>query len=291
MNKLGIIHWIVIVGCGLSACVNAAAEPVAPMVVSYLKLKDYDAHYNYRYQLIAQALEITRAEFGAYQIEPYKSQTSSSRYAQLLSEGEQLNLLWASPGTPTAKGDAIVIPIDIVKGLLGYRVCLINRDVYANLNFINDLPSFEQIKVGQAQWPDRAVYEFNHIAKVDSPSFSNLFKMLAAKRFDCIPLGIDEIERVYQDKKLQYPFLAIDSHLLIYYHYPVYFHVSKKHPALAERLSVGLKKMQRNGDFDRLFSRFHAENLARLELQKRRLLCLASPYPHASNQCIRPPAF
>ncbi len=286
MTKLGINLLLVFT----VYCLSAFSQAAAPMVVSYLKLEDFDAHYNYRYQLIEQALEITRPEFGDYQLKPFASQTSSTRYAQLLTEGQQLNVLWASPGTPIAKADAITIPIDIVKGLLGYRVCLINTNALSNLNFINDLNAFSKIKIGQGQWPDRAVYHFNQVTEVDAPNFPALFKMLGAKRFDCIPLGIDEVERVYQDKKSQYPFLAIDSHLLIYYHYPVYLYVSKKHPELAKRLTTGIQKMQSNGSFDQLFLKFHAQDMARLGLKKRVLICLKSPYNN-EKLCAQPPKY
>lgn len=286
MPKFGINIFLPIFFC----CLSALSQAAEPTVVSYLKLEGFDAHYQYRYQLIEQVLEITRPEFGDYQLKPFTAQVSTVRYAQLLTEGQQLNLLWASPGTPVAQADAITIPIDIVKGLLGYRVCLINTNALPNLSFINDLNAFRKIKVGQAQWPDRAVYHFNKVAEVDAPNFLALFKMLGAKRFDCIPLGVDEAEKIYQDKKSQYPFLVIDSHLLIYYHYPVYLYVSKKHPELAKRLTAGLQKMQNNGNFDQLFLKFHAQDMARLELKNRVLICLKSPYNN-EPQCTQQPSY
>lgn len=268
---------------------SADGPNVEPMVVSYLKLDDFDAHYRYRYQLIERALELTRPEFGDYQYRPYASQSTSTRYAQLLGEGKHINLLWASPGTPIARAHVIPIPIDILKGLLGYRACLVNKHAETNLAFINDLTDFKTIKFGQAQWPDRAIYKANQLIEIDAPTFDNLFKMLSAQRFDCIPLGIDEIQQVYLDKKTEYPFLAIDSHVLIYYHYPVYFYVSKKSPELAQRLKVGLQKMQRNGEFDQLFAKHHAQALAKLELKQRKLMCLKSPYTTEPVECKYPP--
>ena len=271
------------------AAKDSAYEPSAePMTVSYLKLDSFDAHYSYRYQLIERALELTRAEFGNYRVKPYTSQSTSTRYAQLLGEGLQLNLLWASPGTPIANANAIVIPIDMLKGLLGYRACLIDQNALPSLDFVNDMNAFEKIRFGQAQWPDRAIYQANKLIEVDAPNFDNLFKMLSAERFDCIPLGIDEVEQVYLDKKIEYPFLGIDSHLLIYYHYPVYFYVSKKTPELAQRLKLGLQKMQNNGEFNQLFVKYHAEHLARLNLNKRKIFCLKSPYSVEQGECVLP---
>lgn len=266
-----------------------AKEVSAPTVVSYLKLNDFEAHYTYRYQLLERALELTRPEFGDYQYQPYASQNSSTRYAHLLGEGRYINLLWASPGTPVARANAIQIPIDILKGLLGYRVCLVNKHAKTSLAFVNDLTDLKTIKFGQAQWPDRAIYKANQLIEFEAPTFDSLFKMLSAQRFDCIPLGVDEVQRIYLDKKVEYPFLVIDSHLLIYYPYPVYFYVSKKSPELARRLKMGLQKMQDNGEFDQLFFKHHAESLTKLELNKRKLLCLNSPYIAESVGCSYPP--
>lgn len=279
---------LLVAGLAVAKDDSAYGPNTEPMVVSYLKLDDFDAHYRYRYQLIERALELTRPEFGDYQYRSHVSQSTSTRYAQLLGEGKQLNLLWASPGTPIASANVIPIPIDIVKGLLGYRVCLINKNATTDLGFVTDLNNFKTIKFGQAQWPDRAIYKANQLIEIDAPTFDNLFKMLGALRFDCIPLGIDEIQQVYEDKKTEYPFIAIDSHLLIYYHYPVYLYVSKKSPELAQRIKLGLQKMQNNGEFNQLFARYHAESLAKLELKKRKLICLKSPYTVEQGECVYP---
>jgi ABC-type amino acid transport substrate-binding protein len=287
MNKLGLIKLIIILIA--SSCTNIAAAE--PMIVSHLQLSGYEAHYAYRYQLVKDALEITRADYGDYQLRPYKSVTTSVRNAQLMSEGKQLNLYWTSPGTPVANAEVIEIPLDILNGLLGYRACLINQDAATDLSRVKDVQSLASIKIGQAQWSDRAVYRANQLAIVDAPTFDSLFMMLSAKRFDCIAFGVDEVARIYETRKAQYPFLAIDTHLLIHYYYPVYFYVSKKHPLLAQRMALGLQRMQENGDFDRLFYKFHSENLARLQLHKRNLVCLKSPYQQEHEPCTRPPVY
>lgn len=284
MNKLGLTKLIVVFLASVCSCLSVAADLAEPMVVSHLQLAGYGAHYAYRYQLIKDGLEITRAEFGDYQLQPYKSVTTSVRSAQLMNEGKQLNLYWTSPGTPVAKAQVIEIPVDILSGLLGYRVCLINQDAATNLSKIKDVQSLASIKIGQALWSDLAVYRANQLEIVDAPSFDSLFMMLSAKRFDCIALGVDEIVRIYETRKAQYPFLMIDPHLLIHYHYPVYLYVSKNHPLLAQRIALGLQKMKSNGDFDRLFYKFHSENLERLQLQKRNLICLKSPYQQEDDQ-------
>jgi hypothetical protein len=76
--------------------------------------------------------------------------------------------------------------------------------------------------------------------------------------------------------------------MLIHYYYPVYLHISKKTPLLAERIELGLKKLQRNGQFDRLFNKYHTEDLALLSLGQRKVFCLPSPYLADENQCTKP---
>lgn len=291
MNKLGLFKLIIILLASSCSCTSIAADVTEPMIVSHLQLTGYGAHYAYRYQLIKDALEITRTEFGDYKLAPYKSVSTSVRYGQLISEGKHLNVLWASPGTPIASAEVIEIPVDILNGLLGYRVCLINQDVATDLSKVKDAQGLASIKIGQALWPDRAIYHANQLVTVDAPNFDSLFMMLSAQRFDCIALGADEVVRIYETRKAQYPFLAIDSHVLIHYYYPVYLYVSKLHPLLAQRIALGLSKMKNNGDFDRLFYKFHSESLDRLQLQKRNLICLKSPYQQEHDQCTRPPAY
>jgi hypothetical protein len=106
------------------------AKASTPLVVRYLELGDMQSVHAYKFKLIHRALELTREEFGDYQNIPYQgADLSQTRYAKLISEGEILNIAWGSPGTALAKANVITIPFDILKGLLGYRICLTNGKV------------------------------------------------------------------------------------------------------------------------------------------------------------------
>lgn len=255
-----------------------------PMVVRYYDRGLKDARHAYKFELIKQILDATRKEFGDYTIVPFGEEPSAKRQALLISEGQILNLLWASPGTVIARADVHTIPVDILRGLLGYRVCLMNPE-----NFPADprqLTSLHQLSIGQGlNWQDIEIYKHNEIPLKQAPTFEALFDMLAAKRFQCLPLGADEVMYTFRDKKAQYPFLAVDSELLIYYNYPIYLHVSKKFPLLAERVELGLKKLQDSGEFMRLFNKHHATDLAQLNLRQRKIFCLPSPYLPDKHIC------
>jgi hypothetical protein len=245
-----------------------------------------DARFGYIFGLIHRSLELTRAEFGDYVIEPYQTELSTQRHAVVLSEGVSLNLAWASPGTVVSGSDSIPIKIDILRGLLGYRVCLFNRTSALNLKQITTIDDLRLVKIGQGiNWADNLIYNQNKVPLVEAPTFESLFRMLALNRFDCIPLGANEVKHVYLDKKDAYPFLALDEDLLIYYSFPIYFYISSRAPKLAQRMELGLQKMQKSGEFERRFIEHHKEKLASLNLKRRAVICLKSPYATDAKQC------
>ena len=260
------------------------------MRVSYFDRGPLDAERNaYKFELIHAALEASRAEFGAYDIKVYPLEPTPKRFAQLMRDGSQLNLLWASPGTFISKSAVITVPFDIMQGLLSYRVCLINKNHPLALEKLTDAASLTQLNLGQGDWSDVDVYHYNDLKPRIAPSFEALFTMLNAHRFDCVPLGANEAVQVLDKKKLEYPDLALEPNLLLYYEYPSYFYVSAKHPKLAQRLTLGLNKLQKSGAFNTLFLKYHAEDLKRLKLGERKIICLKSPFIATPNQCLKPP--
>jgi hypothetical protein len=269
---------------------NNSSAAGAPMMVSYVSPIGHSVLHTYKIDLVRLALEQTRAEFGDYLIKPLVGENPNDmRRVALMNEGKLINLLWGSPGTLIGKAEAIPIPLDILQGLLGYRLCLTHRDSPLKLENFKDLESLRPIRFGQGQeWPDVKIYQQNSLAIVPAPSFGSLFDMLGYKRFECLALGANEITEAYHQKKTQYPFLAIDSSLLIYYDFPIYFYVSKKHPELAKRLTLGLDKLQKSGEFERLFKQYHEKDIAALNLRARKLVCLKSPYIDNATQCTKP---
>jgi hypothetical protein len=254
-----------------------------PMVVRYYDRGAKDGRHAYKFELITKILEVTRAEYGDYRLAPFGEEPSAKRQALLISEGKILNLLWASPGTVIARADVFTIPVDILRGLLGYRICLINP---ANFPASDKLESLKQLHIAQGlNWADVEIYKHNDIHPIQASNFEALFEMLAARRFECLPLGADEVMYTWRDQKTRFPFLAVEPDLLIYYDYPIYLHVSKQFPALAKRVELGLKKLQRSGEFDRLFEQHHKANIAQLHLNQRKIFCLESPYLPAEGQC------
>lgn len=241
---------------------------------------------SYRFDLTTLILEATKAEYGDYRFEFYMNAPGASRQAMLLREGDLVNVIWGSPGTVTSKVGAIVIPTDVYRGLLGRRVCIINSNNKTLFDKVTNFDLFQHIRVGQGlDWPDIEIYKFNKMIPVQAPSLDGLFGMLTLNRFDCLALGINEVDQFYQENLTQFPSLAVEKNLLIYYDLPTYIYVSPQYPKLAARLKKGLKKVIANGDFDRLFERYFYDKIVALNLPARRVICLTSPYAPANKQC------
>ena len=275
-------------------CLLAITSPLvsatnAPMTIKYVDRGELDHRNEFIFKLISLILEQTTTEFGEYRIEPYPNDPGVRRLSVLINEGDIVNLLWSSPGSVVSKANVITIPFDILQGLMGQRICLINNnhtDKFSNTNNINSL---DDIRIGQGiGWSALQIYSLNNIIATEAPTLEGLFVMLAANRFDCIPLGANEIASIYRERQIKTPSIVIEKNLLIHYDYPTYLYISAKHPEIAQRINSGLQKIRTNGKFKALFDRYYRKDIEELGLSTRHEICLKSPLLPLDQQCLQP---
>lgn len=272
--------------CCLLIVSPAALAADTPMVIKYVNRGELDHRHNFKYELIKLILEHTVSEYGDYRIEPYPNDPGAHRLALLVNEGEIVNLLWASPGTVISKADVIGIPFDLLQGLLGKRICLTNGAPDNLFKTAIKTNSLKGISIGQGLgWPDAEIYKINNVPVIEAPTFEGLVSMLGFHRFDCLALSAFEIVATYYEKNKIIPTLAIEKSLLIYYDFPIYFYVSAKHPRIAGRMNIGLKKLLANGKFEKLFHHYYHKQVQTLNLTGRHEICLKSPFLPLAQQC------
>lgn len=274
----------------LLLCVSHwCAAQAEPMVVRYHITPGTEKHTRYQFDLVERALEVTRAEFGDYRVEPYTEAPTAMRQALLLSEGRAMNMQWASPGTPIAKADVLTVPVDILQGLLGYRVCIVNKARLPAFAQVQRLQDLQQFKIGQGiGWADMLIYQHNQVPVLGASKLNYLFPMLASERFDCLALGVNEVAIKFAEEQQAYPALVIEPSLLIYYEFPIYIYVSKKTPLLAQRLELGLARLQASGEFNQRLQDYFGAHISQLKLNERHIVCLHSPYLADQAQCLAP---
>ena len=75
--------------------------------------------------------------------------------------------------------EQILIPLD--KGLIGYRVFLINKDRQPEFSAITTLEELKHLKVGQGlSWADVEVWRANGFDVIEGSNYNGLFHMVVA---------------------------------------------------------------------------------------------------------------
>jgi hypothetical protein len=245
-----------------------ADDVVRPIEVEHLPW----AVSGYELALLQGALERTRPDYGAYELKPFTENVSNARAIQLAIGGRSVNLYPAGVGQPVPEREMIPVPFPIDKGLLSYRVSLINQHDQDRFSGVQNIEDLRRLRVGQgSNWADTPIYEYNGIPIETASNYESLFPMLLHGRFDLFPRGLS----AYNDRL---PDFAIEQHLLIHYPFCKVFYVSRSAPHLAARLTVGFERMVADGSFDALFAEYYGKVLADLNLRQRVVIELENPF-------------
>lgn len=266
--------------CGLlnlapGGLVADEAKPVLTVVISREEELTPDHDDVYFSALLDLVLSKTVTSHGPYRIELVPVMPIANRLLREIESG-RVDITWM-PYNINAPAQLMPIKVRLLKELSDHRVFLIRADDQPRFSNVNTIDDLRQLRGGiGSQWPDRIVMEENGLSLVLSPSYINLFKMLASKRFDYYSRGVHQAmaeANAYAEKGL-----VIEQELLLRYENPVYFYINKSNTQLAERLPLGLKIAKEDGSFDTLFSQFEnlswAERL--LKEEKRRVISLTN---------------
>ena len=232
---------------------------------------DGDTRVNDLKEIMQMALKKTEPEFGAFELRPSTLKMNGLRYLSELENGRTINIAWSSTSEEMEE-KFLPIRIPLRKGILGYRIALINEGKQALIDQVKSINDLKKLTVGQGNgWRDIQLYEANGIA-VTQAKYSNLFRMTAYERFDLFPRGINEVFSEFALHSQQNPTLAIEKNLLIYYPWPYYFFFNKNDAALKKRIELGLRKMMKDGSFDQIFIKYNGKAIERANLPGRRLI-------------------
>lgn len=268
---------------------EVTAEPAAPMRVVFWVGDMPESRIAYELALLEQMLEHTRDEYGGYQLEFDRLLRSQERLARDLASGEGVHVLngpgWTSAAPTGAIPDIAIIPIPLVKGLLGYRQCIIRREDKARFSAIRTEKALKQVHMGLGQgWLDNDILRHNGFTVEGAPELEKLYHMLKRGRFDCLPLGVGEAAGSLAENDPDNE-LIIAENLLLFYPLPVFMQVSGTDSLLAKRLEEGLRAMQKDGTFDQLFDKHYSDDIARMHSPDIRVFRFENPLlpPHLQH--------
>jgi hypothetical protein len=217
--------------------------------------------------LLERALQITQPEYGDYYLIISNAMEQERALRELAN-----NRLDIAHFVSTADRERQVSPIriPIMQGLLGYRLCLIKKGNQEKFTGITNKQQWvaNNITIGQhSNWPDTKILRSNGFTVQTTYKHELLFQQLAKNRFDCFARGVSEIG--YEQISHRALDLAIEKNIVIHYPLPQFYFVNPAKPVLAERLQVGLAKLQKNGEATRMFDFYFKDLLTALALKNR----------------------
>jgi hypothetical protein len=267
------------------ACPAWGGEPVLVMRPGAESADDHRNDYYWR--LLEAAMAATRPRLGEYRMVEAE-QMNGLRAVYQLKRG-RLNVV-ARSTSDELEQSLLPIRIPLDKGLLGYRVFLIRRELQAKLDQVNSLAALQRYSIGQqSSWNDVAILEKGGFKVVRGGDYEGLFGMLANGRFDLFSRSVAEASGELAARQEKFANLAIERSLLLYYPLPRYLFVRRDAGGerLAARIGEGFDMMLKDGSFGRLFDSYKAIIDTTLKLKERRLFRIPNPFLSAETPLKR----
>lgn len=237
---LGVVH------------VNAHADVLHVGIATSPNINTLEPSYYFE-QLLTLALEKTRSTDGDFVIEHNPGSGGAERVRAKLVAGVGIDVMW-STATHDREKTMRVIPIDLFNHLNNYRAVLIHKEDQLAFSNIKSLQDLRKLNVGSGtHWSDTAILKANGMNVMTAVNYSELTKMLVARRFNFLTLGLYEAS--YELSKLNEFNLMLAPKLLLRYDPPsLYcFFVRKDNIQLADRIKRGLELAIADRSFDKLF--------------------------------------
>lgn len=225
--------------------------------------------------ILTMVLESTKKDFGPYRIERHREIMSRARALRELMTGQLLNV-HSAPARAEWEASVTPIYVPIRRGILGYRLLLVNRFDLPRFSSISTVDELMKMSAGlKSQWSITETMKNLGFNVVEGTDFEGLFKMLDHKRFDYFPRGINEVFDEFDTRTHSFPNMVIEPTKALFLPLPTYFFVTPTEPRLAERIKVGMFRILKDGRLQTAFKDFHSEFIERAGLKKRKILVIS----------------
>jgi ABC-type amino acid transport substrate-binding protein len=232
-----------------------------------------DSRYEYPRQLLQLALRNAGSALNVVQI----GGMTQARLAMEVAEG-RMDVLVLPMSWPNNQA-VMPVRVPLRRGLLGIRLLLATPErakALARCRTLEDLRTGFVMGYG-ADWVDRPAFTALGFKVVSGSSYSGLFDMLRAGRFDYLSRSAGELW-----SEIDHPVLGqglvVVPRLALRYPLDDYFWVRQGNDELHDVLARGLSAARANGSLGALFETFYAPALRRAMLGQRQVFELGG-YP------------
>ncbi len=270
MSSLSTLKALLTILSGLSVIISPST--IGRDIVFPRAQSDTDHRTNFPTTLLTKILAQSSAED---KLVPTKFYAQQDRALKLLADKE-IDILWTATSIDRER-EFRPIRIPIYRGLLGWRIALINAQNSNLLASVNNLEQLQQFSIGAGGgWPEVPIFSHNGFTVHTTTTYNGLFEMLSRKRFQLFPRSIVEI----QDEVSAFSHLNLvsDKNVLMQYPYALYFFVNKTNNLLAQQIESGFVSLIENGEYEKLFQQFVRRSLDSAEIGSRTRVRLHNPY-------------
>ncbi len=261
--------------CSLLLCSVSAS---ASLVVHYRAAEsDKDHRQIYNYRLLALALKKTRADYGDFTLKPAPAMNTARMIHALKNNSHEHFVAEISYQDSFAKSTMDYVPFPIDLGVVGYRICFISPRLARRPTLPAVLELLRHYSMGQGLgWADVAILRHNGFYVEEVGSYENMFRMVAAGRFDLLCRGINELYLEYESHS-EIPGLRYDSTLAIHYLLPRFFFIHQSNQLARERIHKGLLRAYQDGSLQRLWQNEYQTSIDQADLAHRTIIFLDNP--------------
>lgn len=244
----------------------------------------------YEREILEAALNATIAAHGNYQLQEDKTDYPLAADEASVFRSKGFDIFGTVAGnTKLANEKKILIPLPLMKGLLGYRILIIRAADKEKFVAIKSAQQLQQLRMGiPSTWADAELFRHNGYKVEEKGSFDDLFTRLENNEFDYVTFGANEVTGVFSERAAKSGKLIVDSSLVVFYPFPLVFYVNPDSKALAARVTEGLQIISANGELDKIFNRYFAVDLAAVNLPARAMIKLKNPILPAEMADFKP---
>jgi len=224
-------------------------------------------------QYIVDVLELVLQKTGVrYELVESTDVLLQGKAFKLLSNNRTVNVVWAMTDDKREE-DFLPIRIPLYKGLIGWRVLLVNPE---KLSQLESSKLRDNYAVQGMDWPDLKILQANGFNVVSATNYDEAFTIMHRKQADMFPRSIIEVFGELAQPELTKA-LVIEPNFVLQYPAATYFFVNQRDVILGRLLTTGLEMAVADGSFDKLFNATYLDMLQQLGLNKRTLLTLKNP--------------
>ncbi|MFC3093224.1 amino acid ABC transporter substrate-binding protein [Alteromonas sediminis] len=232
-----------------------------------------DKRHEYPLAVLTLALEKTGVR---YQLMPSDRIILQAKSIRQLAENREIDVIWSMTNK---QREEVLLPIriPIAKGLIGWRVSLINKDDSARFSAIDSLAQLQQFSPIQgADWPDTKILQANGFSVYTVTEYTDANEALILRQGDFFPRSVMEVTKELEALGRGSD-LMLEPDLVLQYPAAMYFFVNKSNHTLAKLIQTGLQKAVDSGEYDKLFQETFEPVIDDLNLRQRRRFKLNNP--------------